>query len=838
VPDEPVLSAVRTLLKAAAATLVAAAAVVGVPAQVPVQAGSPASTSASGGPATPPAVGAVAPIPIYAIPRAAEPLLAQFESLSKQAAVPPLVTEVGEALPAVESALAALDRRRTTHPLAEASRGNLTDWRLEYMRNDDRLAALETRLEKRASEFEDRLSEIGAQAELWTLSRDHAATEEAPETILNRIDEVLAKLAAAGRMVRERRTQVLALLVEVSSRRILVAGAVRDLDGALKTEDERLFQAESSNLWTALENPPHRFGLGGELLDAWSDNGHAFRRFAEESTGRLIIHVGVFAALLALLLALRPGITRRASEDESLAVATRVLARPASAALLIALILTFWIHPLAPRSVYRVVTLLMVIPLMCLVPQLVAARLYGPLKVLAALYLFDRIIAFASPHSLLLRLLVLAVTIAATVLLAWDMRPAGGLGGWTGRRRLVVRFASWTALALLTVSVLCNVFGNVTLADLLCRGVLISAYAGIAFYAAARILESLWAALLGTHAARRSRLVARHEGILRERGVRIIGAVALLVWLGAALRVFGLFSPARDGLAAWLRTPRTFGDVTVSPGDIALFVVTLGVSIILARFLRFVLDEGVLPAVRLPRGVPAAISMTAQYVVAGAGLVLAVSASGMTMDRFTFLAGAIGVGVGFGLQNVVNNFVSGLILLYERPVQKGDIVEVGPLLGEVRRIGVRSSTVHTYDGAEVIVPNATLIAQEVVNWTLSDRRRRVEIKVGVAYGTDPARVLDLLVGVVRGRPGVEQTPAPAALFDGFGDSSLDFLLRFWTPEIDSWVQVRSDVRTAIHAALNDAGIEIPFPQRDLHLRSVDPEAAQVLTQPAAGPGPA
>jgi small-conductance mechanosensitive channel len=189
------------------------------------------------------------------------------------------------------------------------------------------------------------------------------------------------------------------------------------------------------------------------------------------------------------------------------------------------------------------------------------------------------------------------------------------------------------------------------------------------------------------------------------------------------------------------------------------------------------------------------------------------------MDRFTFLVGALGVGIGFGLQNVVNNFVSGLILLYERPVQKSDIVEVGSLLGEVRRIGIRSSTVRTYDGAEVIVPNASLISQEVVNWTLSDRTRRIEIPLGVAYGTDPGRLIDLLLTAVKGQRGVLETPQPVALFQGFGDSSLDFVVRFWTAEFDRWSQVSSDVRASIYEAVRQAGIEIPFPQRDLHLRT-------------------
>ena len=139
------------------------------------------------------------------------------------------------------------------------------------------------------------------------------------------------------------------------------------------------------------------------------------------------------------------------------------------------------------------------------------------------------------------------------------------------------------------------------------------------------------------------------------------------------------------------------------------------------------------------------------------------------------------------LQNVVNNFISGLILVFERPVKIGDTIEVGAMLGEVRRIGIRSSTVRTYDGAEVIVPNGNLISAEVINWTLSDRMRRIKIPVGVAYGTDPQKVLDLLAGVAKDSNDVMRFPEPHALFLGFGESSLDFELRFWTANFDHWI---------------------------------------------------
>ena len=199
------------------------------------------------------------------------------------------------------------------------------------------------------------------------------------------------------------------------------------------------------------------------------------------------------------------------------------------------------------------------------------------------------------------------------------------------------------------------------------------------------------------------------------------------------------------------------------------------------------------------------------------------------MNRFAILAGAFGVGIGFGLQTVVNNFVSGLILLTERPIHVGDAIEGADMFGRVQRIGIRSCTIRTFQGAEVIVPNGDLVSRQVINWTRSDRRRRLEIPVGVAYGTDPNQVLGILVDVAKRHPEILDTPEAEALFRGFGDSSLDFELRAWTERFDRYLNIQSDLCVAVTEAFAQAGVTIPFPQRDLHVRSIDASVAPAVS---------
>jgi len=172
--------------------------------------------------------------------------------------------------------------------------------------------------------------------------------------------------------------------------------------------------------------------------------------------------------------------------------------------------------------------------------------------------------------------------------------------------------------------------------------------------------------------------------------------------------------------------------------------------------------------------------------------------------------------------------VSGLILQFERPIHVDDVLEVDTYTGRVTRIGIRSSTILTFQGAEVIIPNATLISGKVINWTLSESRRRRELPVGVAYGSDPNLVLKILREAASKHELVLSKPEPMAYFKGFGDSSLDFELHFWVMQENNGLLITSEVALSAMQALADSGIEIPFPQRDLHLRSVDPSAAGLL----------
>jgi small-conductance mechanosensitive channel len=322
--------------------------------------------------------------------------------------------------------------------------------------------------------------------------------------------------------------------------------------------------------------------------------------------------------------------------------------------------------------------------------------------------------------------------------------------------------------------------------------------------------------------------------LVRANTLRALTVVAGIAWLVSTLEGFGLWGPFSTWARKVLREDHDIGSLEISVGAVLGAVgILVGTSLVL-RFVRFVLEQDVLPRVALEPGVDGAISGLTRYVLGGTGLLFALAFLGIDASQIALVAGALGVGIGFGLQGIVANFIAGIVLMLERPVRLGDFIEVGSLVGSVDRIGLRSSTVKALDGAEVIVPNESLISREVVNWTLSDRKRRVEVKVGVAYGTDPHRVIEILRRVAIEHRDATVGIDPEVLFDAFGESSLDFTLQFWARSFADSIELKSEVGLAVHDALVSAGIEIPFPQRDV--RIVPPTAAATAA-PAPTPAP-
>lgn len=394
--------------------------------------------------------------------------------------------------------------------------------------------------------------------------------------------------------------------------------------------------------------------------------------------------------------------------------------------------------------------------------------------------------------------------------------------------------AFFLRLGLITISlsIIINTVGNSYLSSILFKGTINLIFGAILLLSASETLKSLFTLIVRHKTLGKLNTFDNYPDEIIKWLFKLTNISLIAYWLHMTSNAFMIYESIYTWVTELLVKELELGSVAISLGNVFAFIITLTVALYISKFIRFILNDEIFTHLELPRGVPGAVSMIVRLVLIAFGFILAFGAAEIDISNITIIFGALGVGIGFGLQNIFNNLVSGLILAFERPVQVGDILQISNLnlKGEVKEIGIRASSIRTFDGAEVIVPNGNLISNEMINWTLSDRRKRQELLIGVSYGTDTTKVLQLLEEIVGAQEGVLKKPAPFIIFRGFGDSSLDFRILFWTA-FDYGLSTKSRVGIAIDKAFKEAGINIPFPQRDLHL--IKPE--KKIIEPTSDP---
>jgi len=318
------------------------------------------------------------------------------------------------------------------------------------------------------------------------------------------------------------------------------------------------------------------------------------------------------------------------------------------------------------------------------------------------------------------------------------------------------------------------------------------------------------------------------DAVIRRATIFIDVAISGLVLLPGILYLWGAYDSFPEAIKGVLALGFSVGTQRITLGLVIFSAAILYVSFLASWMLQKFFMDKVLAGQGVETGVRVSIARLVHYILIFAGFLVALFVLGFEFTKITILLSALGVGIGFGLQTVVNNFVSGLILLFERPVRVGDFIEIGGKWAEIKNIGLRATTVQTLDQADVIIPNADLVANQVINWTLSNRRVRLIIPVGVAYGSDVSLVMETLMTSATECSNVAKIPAPQVLYLNFGQSSLDFELRVWVLNAEERLTVISELHQEIDRRFREAKIEIAFPQQDLHLRSVD---ESVIFQP-------
>ena len=699
----------------------------------------------------------------------------------------------------------------------------LIDLSMEIRSYADRLKIIIDALDARARALDNDLDHIGATQRQWATRIEAARQRNAPVDLLKRIEAVPPRLDALAREVTARRNAILVVLDRVTRLRGQMSNVLTEATERRDRLIESLATTQVEPLWRISPRPDTTEFARTWLVAEWTQlHGYVARHWSI-----LALTAGItFLLGYGAMWSGRRTLAATRSADDEIAMAQRLCSRPVLASLALTLTVLLWSAPEAP-----IVFIIATLTLLFLTCALLAVIALGHQAILSLCTLAVIVIVHwfqvgfdALPFS---GRLILIVECAVMAIVLWIDLRRGRMAAHRARLlppQAVVPLV-WVAIVLLVAAIAADVFGSLGLARLLRDGVLRTLGFAVTINVLMQIMHSLILALILSRPGQWSLIVQHRLSSIRSATRIVLRLAGAAAWL-----IGSLFSFKALKFLEWVDdfvsdAKIEIGAVTISAEAVFLSAGVLLATWILVKVIRVVLDVELLPRMSLTSGTSFVISATTRYLLVVAGTILAMAALGLDFSKVTLLISAIGVGIGFGLQNVVNNFVSGLMLLGERVVNIGDTIQVGNLTGVVRRIGVRSTTVRTTQGAEVIVPNGDLTSKEVVNFTLSDRHRRLDIIVGVAYRSDPHRIAELLIDAAKSCPEVLSVPAPVAAFIGFGDSALNFRLQAWIGNYEGGVAAETALRVAILARFNEAGIEIPFPQQDINIRSAPGMAA-------------
>jgi small-conductance mechanosensitive channel len=736
-----------------------------------------------------------------------------------------VAADVGKELDSIEARrdeiradFEALSMRRQMSSELNALRAQLDLLDARVGREIGRLSVYAADLAKMAQQNEEDL-------ELWSEALRSARQSKIAESAVNRTASILLALKKGKKELDKQMRHVLELQTRALDVRNQVRLGEQTAIAAQRDMADAMFQRQNSPLWE--REPATATGTereGYEIDFSWPAVEDALRAKRGIWLFQLFLVLGLGWVLRRVRTRLVERIGKRQQgapipwEDQAL----EAVRHPWAAALLVGLASFRLIYTDRVAEVI-VLSWVISIPVWFVVyREMVPPSFRTALLGLAGLGALHIVVALVSGHPSVERGLLLAELLLAAAGSAWFIRFLQKVEV-SKRMRQGLWFSLtgvWAHLALIIClfGAAASLLGYSHLAAEAATVAVICTIAASAFMAISRILEALISAAVYHGRLDMFRMVRANRDIVARvlRRIVRIASVAFLAW--AVTDMTSAWRPIGGSLGRALETDlgMELAETGVTFADFFVFFLVLWLGWVTARFVSFVLQEELFPRLDMKPGVPFALTTFTRYAIIAIGFIAAVSVLGVPLDRLTIALSALGVGIGFGLQNVVNNLVSGFILLTERPIRLRDKVEIEGVLGNVSNIGIRASTIRTFDGAEVIVPNGDLISQRVTNWTLSARRQRVTIPVGVAYGTDPNEVLGILRAVASENDGVFKDPAPLALFRGFGESSMDFELRIFMDPSDV-LDVPSAVTVAINQALKEAGITIPFPQRDLHL---------------------
>ena len=695
----------------------------------------------------------------------------------------------------------------------EEYRIQLTGWETEIMAYVDRNLRL--------------LESFESESEIWDLTYEKAREQGVPSELLQNIGSVINDLNGIEKETRDYNYEYLRLQTRINRLRQTAVEMVEALYEKRASETYDLLHQRHPPFWEISLGAEAGGKESGSRPETLTDPDTRVSELFQTHKEKLYFLLVLGVSLSAFIVYLRRQLSRTRGVEivKSRTSPAYLLFQLPAALVAFIVVFTARLQLLeGTRFLGDILIFVLLLLAIILIVHQVPGRFRGLIYASALFLVLDNIKTYVWFQSVHYRFYMLLEAVLMAAILYYFTRPyletRQKVGSETGR--FLIRLVP-LAYLLCAVSIVSNLLGYTNLADLTLKICTQSGIAAIIAFALYLVLRSIFVSWLEQRFYRSEAPDLQELAFLEKRTGQVLKFAVIFLFVIGFLNIIDELRDVADFMSSLMNEPYVIGNMTITLGSIMMFLLILLLSYVLSRMVAFLISDqyGLLRIFKLPKGIPSAISLVLRYAILVFGIVLSLSYLNVDLSKFNLMAGALGLGIGFGLQNVISNFVSGLILVFERPILPGDTIEVNNLFGKVHKIGVRSSNIKTYDGAEVVVPNNNLISNDLINWTLSDSIKRVEIRIGTTYGADPNRVLEILKSCPRKFDYVLKDREPVVHFIGFGESSLDFRLWFWVP-FEIGLTAQSDVNIEIYNQFAAHNIEIPYPQRDVHIKELPP----------------
>jgi potassium efflux system protein len=748
------------------------------------------------------------PIPLSEIASRAESTVGSVQNIETSLSTDQITPTVEKRLPPLTSEIQLRGTEMAKFLAGTVPLELLHSMEIVLQRYRDQLSSWNHDLTEHLKILDGQIAQLDGLGKIWKSTLQLPDLSEAAPEIPKRVQsliEFIGRTRQAAESLRERDLTLQGHVLEVTARLQAIAPAFKQ---AQANAVKNLFVQDSPPLWSLAVEQWRKENRASLIPSA---SAGLLRAYIRGEPTVFLLHGIIVLFLFLAVYRLRRGVDAWTEEEPGLRRAAPVFDLPFSTAIALSFLIVGSIYSTAPFLLRAILWGVLLISIALILRRLIDRALFPILNALIVLYFVDQLRLIAALRPMSGRLIFGAEMLGVTLFLIWLIwskhSPTTG-PNTTKLFARVIRLVIQIGLIVFPVTLLANVFGYVNFANLLGGGALRSAYVGATLYAALRIVEGLLIISLGTRPVSLMRVVRLNRPMLQRRIYGVAEFLAFVYWASLTLNFLGLRTPLISSAEEILRANLAIGSLSISLGQVLAFIATVWVAFAASRFLRFLLDEDIYYHWHLARGIPQAISTMVHYAVLLIGFFVGLAMLGVDLTKVTILAGAFTVGVGFGLQTVINNFVCGLLLLFERPIKVGDIIQIDADIGEVQRIGIRACVIRTTEGSEIIVPNGTIISNKVTNWTLSDRNRAIGLSVTVARNAAPQHVIEVLKRTAANHPGITKEPVPQAYVVNFTPAAVSFNLRAWTDRSEDWAQVRSDLSVAVDEALTRENITV------------------------------